>query len=115
MKFFLFFSKKSLTAPSGFGKLINALINSGHIYIKFSVQHAILDCSQALPMFGITSKVSVFTSQTSKCSAHSQHHRCYTMRGTVNIIDVAQCASGSVGGARPCQGRGRGLESRLAL
>ena len=25
------------------------------------------------------------------------------------------CASGSVGGARPCQGRGRGFESRLAL
>ncbi len=24
-------------------------------------------------------------------------------------------ASGSVGGARPCQGRGRGFESRLAL
>ena len=27
----------------------------------------------------------------------------------------ATCASGSVGGARPCQGRGRGFESRLAL
>ena len=27
----------------------------------------------------------------------------------------AICASGSVGGARPCQGRGRGFESRLAL
>ena len=27
----------------------------------------------------------------------------------------AMCASGSVGGARPCQGRGRGFESRLAL
>ena len=26
-----------------------------------------------------------------------------------------KCASGSVGGARPCQGRGRGFESRLAL
>ena len=26
-----------------------------------------------------------------------------------------RCASGSVGGARPCQGRGRGFESRLAL
>ena len=25
------------------------------------------------------------------------------------------CASGSVGGVRPCQGRGRGFESRLAL
>ena len=37
------------------------------------------------------------------------------------IADVFQirstktCASGSVGGARPCQGRGRGFESRLAL
>ena len=26
-----------------------------------------------------------------------------------------KCASGSVGGVRPCQGRGRGFESRLAL
>ena len=29
--------------------------------------------------------------------------------------DSMICASGSVGGARPCQGRGRGFESRLAL
>ena len=29
--------------------------------------------------------------------------------------DYHICASGSVGGARPCQGRGRGFESRLAL
>ena len=28
---------------------------------------------------------------------------------------LQKCASGSVGGARPCQGRGRGFESRLAL
>ncbi len=101
MKFFLFFSKKSLTAPSGFGKLVDALTNSALIF-NISVQHAILDCSQALPMFGITSKVSVFTSQTSKCSAHTvspmsiqhsikdarkspsvilvQHRRCRTVR-----------------------------------
>ena len=26
-----------------------------------------------------------------------------------------KCASGSVGGAQPCQGWGRGFESRLAL
>ncbi len=26
-----------------------------------------------------------------------------------------KCTSGSVGGARPCQGRGRGFESRLVL
>ena len=33
------------------------------------------------------------------------------------IIDVLNtlCASGSVGGAQPCQGWGRGFESRLAL
>ncbi len=35
----------------------------------------------------------------------------YTLfRGTHKI-----CASGSVGGAPPCQGGGRGFESRLAL
>ena len=28
---------------------------------------------------------------------------------------ICVCASGSVGGVRPCQGRGRGFESRLAL
>ena len=28
---------------------------------------------------------------------------------------IRVCASGSVGGVRPCQGRGRGFESRLAL
>ena len=32
-----------------------------------------------------------------------------------DIIQFYICASGSVGGARPCQGRGRGFESRLAL
>ncbi len=32
---------------------------------------------------------------------------------SVETTDI--CASGSVGGARPCQGRGRGFESRLAL
>ncbi len=31
------------------------------------------------------------------------------------LIAHTHCASGSVGGARPCQGRGRGFESRLAL
>ena len=31
------------------------------------------------------------------------------------IGNTKTCASGSVGGARPCQGRGRGFESRLAL
>ena len=31
------------------------------------------------------------------------------------IRSTKTCASGSVGGARPCQGRGRGFESRLAL
>ena len=32
------------------------------------------------------------------------------------LLKIQQtCASGSVGGARPCQGRGRGFESRLAL
>ena len=31
------------------------------------------------------------------------------------IRNTKTCASGSVGGARPCQGRGRGFESRLAL
>ena len=31
------------------------------------------------------------------------------------IGNTTTCASGSVGGARPCQGRGRGFESRLAL
>ena len=35
------------------------------------------------------------------CSARAQNNK--------------KCASGSVGGARPCQGRGRGFESRLAL
>ena len=38
---------------------------------------------------------------------------------SINVLErTAQnkkCASGSVGGARPCQGRGRGFESRLAL
>ena len=33
----------------------------------------------------------------------------------VRFPSPALCASGSVGGARPCQGRGRGFESRLAL
>ena len=32
-----------------------------------------------------------------------------------NTSQTSTCASGSVGGARPCQGRGRGFESRLAL
>ena len=31
------------------------------------------------------------------------------------LIAHTHCASGSVGGARPCQGRGRGFESSLAL
>ena len=31
------------------------------------------------------------------------------------VFSRTVCASGSVGGARPCQGRGRGFESRLAL
>ena len=35
---------------------------------------------------------------------------CMNCRNAIQI-----CASGSVGGARPCQGRGRGFESRLAL
>ena len=30
-------------------------------------------------------------------------------------IFVAHCESSSVGRARPCQGRGRGFESRLSL
>ena len=33
----------------------------------------------------------------------------------IDILIYLHCASGSVGGARPCQGRGRGFESRLAL
>ena len=33
----------------------------------------------------------------------------------VRFPSPALCASGSVGGARPCQGRDRGFESRLAL
>ncbi len=45
---------------------------------------------------------------------------CLTFPGPYcNIVMFAVrthiCASGSVGGARPCQGRGRGFESRLAL
>ena len=36
-------------------------------------------------------------------------------RSLQDIIQFYICASGSVGGARPCQGRGRGFESRLAL
>ena len=31
------------------------------------------------------------------------------------VIFVAHCESSSVGRARPCQGRGRGFESRLSL
>ena len=44
-----------------------------------------------------------------------------TDRGIISLVlrrtakDNKICASGSVGGARPCQGRGRGFESRLAL
>ena len=36
-------------------------------------------------------------------------------RSLQDTIQFYICASGSVGGARPCQGRGRGFESRLAL
>lgn len=36
-------------------------------------------------------------------------------RYSILCLVVKTCASGSVGGARPCQGRGRGFESRLAL
>ena len=36
-------------------------------------------------------------------------------RYSILCFVVKTCASGSVGGARPCQGRGRGFESRLAL
>ena len=35
--------------------------------------------------------------------------------GSIPITCFILCASGSVGGARPCQGRGRGFESRLSL
>ena len=37
------------------------------------------------------------------------------VRGNNKKLKKVICASGSVGGARPCQGRGRGFESRLAL
>ncbi len=35
--------------------------------------------------------------------------------GSQASLAEEECASGSVGGVRPCQGRGRGFESRLAL
>ena len=37
------------------------------------------------------------------------------VNGVFLIIFVAHCESSSVGRARPCQGRGRGFESRLPL
>ena len=45
--------------------------------------------------------------------AHLRNER--VLCATLSMVLPYISASGSVGGVRPCQGRGRGFESRLAL